>query len=413
MIPIIEIGPLAIQAAGFFILISFAVGTWLTGKFSESIGSNSESIENGILIILGTFLISARLGFFLQNPQFFTNNAIDLISISPKTLNINFGILVSAITTIALAQRNHLPLWPTLDSLSPLLILSVMGVHLANFANGNGFGLPTQLPWGLEIWGAERHPVQIYAFILLLIYLLWLLFFTRGLKQTGFMHSGILFSISVAVIAFITIFSRAFLAEKILLGQIDIPQISGLFFLIVSLAIIYQKLFQSDQNVKVILCLGSNTNPQENLKYAPKRLGEDFRILQASSLYRTEAVKNQQKTQDFLNQIMSIETSLTYPDLYQQLKSIEDEFGRMRGNKKVVPLDVDIITYGDEVFIYKGKHIPDPDLAKYRYIAKPLAEMVPDFRHPGTGISIEKILEHIQDDSQIVKIEEVENGITG
>ena len=413
MIPIIEIGPLAIQAAGFFLLISFAVGTWLTAKFAESLGTNSESIENGILIILGLFLISARLGFVLQNPKIFTENPIEIISISRKTLNIYFGILVSAITTAALAQRNHLPLWPTLDTLSPLLILSVMGMHLANFANGNGFGLPTELPWGIEIWGAERHPVQIYALVLLASYLLWLLVYTKGLQQTSFMYSGILFSISVAVIAVITIFSRAFLDEKLLLGSLDLIQLTGLLLLIIFLGIIYQRVFQPNKGVKVILSLGSNLNPQENLPKAYTRLEEHFNVLQSSSLYRTEAVKKQQETKDFFNQALEIETTLPFPILYQHLKIIEDEFRREHGNKRVVTLDIDIITYGDEVFKHQGKQIPDPDLQKYRYIAQPLAEMAPEFRHPGTGISIGKILEQLKDDSQIAKFKEVDNGTAG
>lgn len=413
MFPIIEIGPLAIQAAGFFLLISFALGTWLTGKFSEALGTNSDSIENGILLILGVFLISARLGFVLQNPQIFIENSGEIISLSPKSLNINFGILVSAITTAVLAQRNHLPLWPTLDTLSPLLILLVIGTHLANFANGNAFGLPTELPWGLEIWGAKRHPVQLYALTLLAAYSLWLLLFTKGLRQIGFMHSGMLFSISVAVIAIITIFSRAFLAEKMLLGSVDLIQISGLFILIIYLGAIYHKLFLSNEDIKVILSLGSNTNPQDNLSKAHTRLQENYKILQSSSLYRTEAVKNQQKTQDFLNQTLAIETATPFPDLYQQLKTIETEFGRERGNKEVVPLDIDIITYGNEVFTHQGKQLPDPDLVKFRYIAQPLAEMATDFRHPGSGISIQKILDQIKDESQIMKLEEVENGITG
>ena len=413
MIPIIEIGPIAIQAAGFFLLISFAIGTWLSGRLSESLGTNSEKIENGILLILIVFLISARLGFVLQNPQIFIENPTEIISISPKTININFGILVSAITTAALAQRNHLPLWPTLDSLTPLLILLVMGINLADFTNGDAFGLPTELPWGLEIWGAERHPVQIYALILLAIYLLWFILYTKGIKQAGFLHSGILFSISSAVIAIITIFSRAFLAEKLLLGRVDLIQLTGLISLIVFLGVIYQKLFQSNKSTKVILSLGSNTNPQENLSKAHQRIKGDFNILKSSSLYRTEAVKSQQELLEFLNQTLELETALSFPELYQNLKLIEKAFGRERGNKSVVPLDIDIIIYGDEVFRYQGKQIPDPDLAKYRYIAQPLIEMAPEFRHPGTGISIEKILKHIPDNSQVVKIEEVEDGITG
>jgi hypothetical protein len=37
--------------------------------------------------------------------------------------------------------------------------------------------------------------------------------------------------------------------------------------------------------------------------------------------------------------------------------------------------------------------------------------MSPDFRHPANGMSIQDILEKITDDSPILKINEVENGI--
>jgi len=74
---------------------------------------------------------------------------------------------------------------------------------------------------------------------------------------------------------------------------------------------------------------------------------------------------------------------------------------------------LDILAYNGDVFKYKGKVIPDPDLIKYRYIAQPLAEMSPDFHHPADGRSIATILENIEDTTHIEKINEVQNGITG
>ena len=413
MFPILEIGPLAIQSVGFFLLMSITVGFLLSSKFSEKLGTYNENIENGLLIIFGVFLISARLGYILQNPATFIENPGQIISLSTTTLNISFGILVSVITTVTLAQRNHLPLLPTLDTFTPLLILLFIGLHLANLANGDAFGLPTQLPWGVELWGAKRHPVQIYALVLLACYFLWMIYITKGLKQTGFMQSGMLFTISTGVIAMITIFTRAFVSERILLGMVDILQLIGLIVIIVCYYFIYHKLFRLNKHIEVILSLGSNDNPQSNLIKGSERLQEIYKVTQASSVYRTQAVNTHSESQEYFNQIFEIITDLPFSTLRNQLKAIEQEFGREPGNKDVVPLDIDIITYSDQVFSYQGNQIPDPDLAKYRYIAQPLAEMAPNFRHPATGISIKKLIAQTKDNSQITKIEEVDNEFTG
>ena len=411
MFPILEIGPLAIQAAGFFLLISLAIGTWLTGKFSEALGTNTDAIENGVLIILGVFLASARLGFILQNPQTFLGNPSEIISLSPRTLNIGFGILVSTLTAASLTQRNHIPLWPTLDTLTPLIILITIGIHLANLANGDGFGLKTQLPWGLDLWGAKRHPVQFYALILLGLYFIVHLLFTKRLSQTGFLRSGLLFSITAMAIAIIIILTRAFVAEKILIGNVDVGQLAGFFVLIGSLIIIYRIQYQGDKETEVILGVGSNINPHANLTKGYETLATDFKIVGSSSIYLTQAVKSQPDAQDYMNQTIALRAAMAFPDLYKHLKTIEKAFGREPGNKKVVPLDLDILTYGDQVFNFQGKQIPDPDLGKYRYIAEPLGEMSPNFRHPATGISIERILDKIEDEAKISKINEVDDGI--
>ncbi|MGB7204691.1 MAG: prolipoprotein diacylglyceryl transferase family protein, partial [Anderseniella sp.] len=45
------------------------------------------------------------------------------------------------------------------------------------FFTGNAYGTPTDVPWGVELWNAMRHPVQLYDAIALLIVLvvLWYL----------------------------------------------------------------------------------------------------------------------------------------------------------------------------------------------------------------------------------------------
>jgi phosphatidylglycerol---prolipoprotein diacylglyceryl transferase len=411
MFPIINIGPLAIQAAGLILLLSFFFGSWLAARFSAGLDTNTDVIENSILIGLIAGLLGARIGFLLRNPAVFVNNPLSLVSLTPSMLDTSFGVLVGVLTAMILAQKKHLPLWPTLDVLTPFFLLIFAGVHLANYANGNAFGIPTELPWGIQLWNATRHPVQLYALLLAGALFAWLLIQTRLLKTTGFQRSGVLFSVILGGLAAINLFTRAFMAEKILLGAIDFNQAFSFAVLLASLGMIYTRAFPKHNKVSVFVSMGSNVEPHTQLSKAIEVIGKAFRIRRTSSQYLTQDVQKGHQAQDFVNQTIEIETELSFPDLVKQLKAIEASLGRQPGNKITVALDLDVLTYGSDVFITQGKHIPDPGMLKYRYMALPLSEMSPDFRHPANGMSIQEILEKITDDSPILKINEVENGI--
>jgi phosphatidylglycerol---prolipoprotein diacylglyceryl transferase len=411
MFPIINIGPLAIQAAGLILLLSFFTGSWLAAKFSAGLGTNTDVIENAILVGLIAGLLGARIGFLLKNPGVFVNNPLSLVSLTPSMLDVSFGILVGVLTALVIAQKKYLPLWPTLDVLTPFFLLIFAGVHLANYANGAGFGISTDLPWGIQLWNATRHPVQLYALLLAGVLFAWLIWHTRLLKTTGFNRSGVLFSVILGGMGIITLFTRAFTAEKTLLGAIDFNQAVSFAVLLTSLGLIYTRAFPKHTKVSAIISMGSNVDPHTQLSKAVEVIAEEFRIRRSSSRYQTQDVQEGHQAQDFINQVIEVETELSYPELVKQLKAVEVSLGRQPGNKITVALDLDILTYGSEVFIIQGKHIPDPSMLKYRYIALPLSEMSPDFRHPGNGMSIRDIQEQITDNTQVLKINEVENGI--
>lgn len=413
MFPIINIGPLAVQAAGFILLLSVFIGTWLTGKLALNLGTNADRIENSILVGLLAGIIGARVGFLLINPSVLASNPLSLFSLTPSMLDTSFGVLVGVLTAFAIAQKKHLPLWPTLDTLTPFFVLVFMGIHLANYANGNAYGIPTELPWGVELWNALRHPVQLYAFLLGAVLMFGLLIQTKGLKSSVFMVSGLLFNSVLAGLALITLFARSFAAEKILLGNLDFYQLLAFIVMLFGLGLFYRRAFPRHPKKSVFISMGANIDPQRQLEKAEARLSEDFRIRRKSGLYLTEDVKGHPEAAAFTNRVIEIETDLSYEDLRARLKAIEKSLGREKGNKVRVALDLDILTYGGDVFVQGHRRIPEPDLLKYRYIALPLAEMAPDFRHPANGLSIDEILHKITDTTQITRIKEVENGTEG
>lgn len=410
MFPVIDLGPFAIQAPGLILLLSLFIGMWLSGRLSDSLGTNGEGIENNLMIGLVIGILSARIGFLLQNPAVFLENPLALVSLTPTMLNASFGVLVGSLAAIVMAQRNHLPLWPTLDTLTPLIFSIFMGLHLANFANGNAYGLPTSLPWGIQLWGALRHPVQLYALILALIFFIWFLFKTKGLAQTGYLHSGVLFLVIITALAAITLFTQAFVAEKTTLWWFDIIQLAAFLIMLPTLGLIYRKSIQPQKLIRVILSIGSNLVPHKNLSLGIEQLSKTYKIKRSSSVYRTSDVRDLENAKSYLNQVVEIETTQPFLELRKNLKNIERRLGRDRDNEAVVPIDLDILTYNDDAFVRDQHQIPEPDLEKYRYLAKPLAEMAPTFRHPANGKSIQEILEQMKDKTQVKKVKEVENG---
>jgi 2-amino-4-hydroxy-6-hydroxymethyldihydropteridine diphosphokinase len=327
-------------------------------------------------------------------------------------LNISFGILVSAITILVMSQKYHLPLWPSLDTITPFVLFLFIGINLANLANGDQYGLAASLPWGITLWGAERHPLQIYTLILAFLLFIGLLFHTRGWKLTGFSRSGLLFSTVIAALSIITLFTRAFAAEKMMIFGLDGKQLLSFLVLVGSLILMYRIAYQKRKYNQVYISMGSNFNAKNNITAAIELIQSKFKFIQASSIYQSRDVLANKDGKEYLNLVFEIRTDLSYPELRNQLKSIEQQLGRVPGEKKHVPLDLDILTYNDDVFVDKSKHIPSPDLVKYRYIAEPLAEITPDFRHPANGNTIADILARISDTQELIKEQEVENGIT-
>ncbi len=409
MFPIIDIGPLALQAPGFILILSLFIGLWLTGIFSKNIGTNGERIENSLIIALIAGLVAARLGFILQNLSIFIENPTSVFSLTPSLLDPGFGVFVGIITAIIYAQKKHLPLWPSLDTLTPIIIMLFAGLHLAAYAKGDNYGLPTNLPWGIELWNETRHPVQIYSLLFSLLTLIGVFIYTKRFRRTGFSHSGILISLSTAILGFITVLTRAFIAEKNLLGNFDLGQIIGFMVMLLSISIIYFKQYHKQNHIAVLLSLGSNQNPVENLSRAVERIKKEFKSHRISSVYKTKDIKEGKDSPSFFNQVAEIDVNIPYIELRTRLKSIEKDFGRKTGDKKNVPLDLDILTYNKDVFHHDSKQIPDPNLIKYSYIAIPLAELTPDFRHPANGNTINEILATLKDKNTVHKMNEVDN----
>ncbi|MBX8635931.1 MAG: 2-amino-4-hydroxy-6-hydroxymethyldihydropteridine diphosphokinase [Thermoplasmata archaeon] len=127
----------------------------------------------------------------------------------------------------------------------------------------------------------------------------------------------------------------------------------------------------------VYLSLGSNLEPEKNIRLA---LGELFRnpgVIGLSTVYRTSPIKSVEQP-DFYNCVARCETSVGPHELkFTILREIEARLGRKRVANRYAPrtIDIDLIIYGEECFDERGLHIPDPDIRHRPFLAFCLQEL--------------------------------------
>jgi 2-amino-4-hydroxy-6-hydroxymethyldihydropteridine diphosphokinase len=126
-----------------------------------------------------------------------------------------------------------------------------------------------------------------------------------------------------------------------------------------------------------------------------------LKVLRMSSLYRSEPVGFREQDW-FVNAVAEIRTVLTAPDLLKALQRIEQAMGRengQRGGPRV--MDLDLLLYSQDVVQEQDLIIPHPQIHRRRFVLVPFQEIAPYVIHPAFGISIQGLLDRLQDDSKV------------
>lgn len=134
--------------------------------------------------------------------------------------------------------------------------------------------------------------------------------------------------------------------------------------------------------INVWLGLGSNINQQEHIISAIKALSKVITGLKASPVFESEPVGI--KSDHFYNLVVKGQTSLSLEALSSLLKQIEADNGRYDKVSKTLPLDIDLLIYGDTVGQFGHITLPHDGILKNAYVLMPLAFLSPFDEHPVT-----------------------------
>jgi phosphatidylglycerol---prolipoprotein diacylglyceryl transferase len=175
MLPILQIGPLALQTPGLVLLVGVWLALVVADRSSRQNHFPPNTLENLVLTGLLAFLVGGRAGYVIQYFSIFFDNPLSIISLTPTMFHLEAGLAAGLIAAFIFGQRKSLRLWSTLDALTPAFGVFFVALHLANFASGDAYGSPATLPWAIQLWGDFRHPTQIYEMIAALFIVIVLL----------------------------------------------------------------------------------------------------------------------------------------------------------------------------------------------------------------------------------------------
>ena len=150
---------------------------------------------------------------------------------------------------------------------------------------------------------------------------------------------------------------------------------------------------------RVALLIGGNQGDRQALiqqatALIQERIGT---VAAASRIYETAPWGTFDSPQpDFLNMALLVETALTAHEVLRAALAIEAELGRVRKAGSSLysgrPMDIDLIFYNDEVIETPELTIPHPRMHQRQFVLEPLAEIMPEYRHPVLHKTVHELL---------------------
>lgn len=179
----ISLGPLKVHWYGLTYLVGFLVGWWLGRLRARKPGSPVTEEQMGDLlfyIALGVIL-GGRFGYVIfYNFDQFLGDPLSLLRVWEGGMSFHGGLIGVMLAFWWFGRKIGRSFFQIADFAAPLVPVGLGAGRIGNFINGELWGKPTDVPWGMVFPQAQdalaRHPSQLYQFALegvLFFILLW------------------------------------------------------------------------------------------------------------------------------------------------------------------------------------------------------------------------------------------------
>lgn len=193
---LVSFGPVAVRWYGLAYLFGILLGWFYITRLvrtdslwkKDQMRPNSEQIGDFVIWAVLGIVGGGRLGYaLLYEPAYFIAIPSALFKLWEGGMSFHGGFLGMILAMLGFAYWHRVPVWTLFDLVAAAAPIGLFFGRIANFINGELWGWPTDLPWGIVFPNAgplPRHPSQLYEAALEGILLFFLLrFLTHSLYK--------------------------------------------------------------------------------------------------------------------------------------------------------------------------------------------------------------------------------------
>ncbi len=162
MLPVLQIGPLAIQTYPLALLLAgwaaLAIGAW----GAQRQGVDGDHIYNAGLYGFLAGVVAGRAGHVAAYWSSYRGQLLEIFGFNTQAFLLWPGLLAGLLIAAWYIYRQKLPLVRVLDAAAPGILTGIAIAAVGALLVGRFPGAPADLPWSVDLWGVRRHPSQLY-----------------------------------------------------------------------------------------------------------------------------------------------------------------------------------------------------------------------------------------------------------
>ncbi|HAF70180.1 MAG: Prolipoprotein diacylglyceryl transferase [Acetothermia bacterium 64_32] len=251
----LRIGQFELRYYGLMYVIAFVVGFFLIRAEARRRGLplSGEDVLDLFLVVVPLGLVFARAYYVAFKWDWYREDPWEIFKLWHGGLAIHGGLLGGGLALWLFSRWKRVRPWALADTVAPALILGQALGRIGNLLNGDAYGVPTSLPWGIvfppgspageAFPGQPLHPTMLYEFLgnLILFGVLWRL--RRRPAKDGFL--ACLYFMGYSVVRGLVSCVRG---DSLWLGPIRAAHLaSGVLFLAFGAWLLSGRLWQPDQ----------------------------------------------------------------------------------------------------------------------------------------------------------------------
>jgi phosphatidylglycerol:prolipoprotein diacylglycerol transferase len=182
----LQLGPIAIHWYAISYIVMILLGWWylraLVGR--EGAPLTADEVDDLVPAITSGVILGGRLGYTIFYRPDMWSRPLDVLKLWEGGMSFHGGLVGVLVVLALFARRHRVDLLRLCDYVACATPFGLVLVRIANFVNGELWGRPTDLPWGMVFPGAgdalPRHPSQLYeaaleggVMLVVLGYLFW------------------------------------------------------------------------------------------------------------------------------------------------------------------------------------------------------------------------------------------------